>query len=245
MRQAAINIKHYSKTRDQMWRPTSHLSAYIKYGCVSIREVYKTFRSNHEFIRQLYWRDFYANIVYAFPHVLGHPLKKNYNGIRWTNSERLFNAWKTGTTGIPILDAAQRQLLTEGWCHNRGRMISSSMLTKIFLIDWRKGEQFYAQHLVDYDVANNSGGWQWSSSVGADAQPYFRYFNPYLQSKEHDPDCEYIKKYVPELKDVPPKDIHNWETEWVNYKDTKYMKPIVDYAEAKEQSMKMFRGVFK
>lgn len=244
MRQAATNIKHYSKTRDQMSKPTSHLSAYIKYGCVSIREVYKTFRSNHEFIRQLYWRDFYANIVYAFPHVIGHALKSNYDGIRWTNSERLLNAWKTGTTGIPILDAAQRQLLLEGWCHNRGRMISSSMLTKIFLVDWRKGEQFYAQHLVDYDVANNSGGWQWSSSVGADAQPYFRYFNPYLQSKEHDPDCEYIKKYVPELKDVPAKDIHNWETEWPNYKDTKYPKPIVNYAEQKEKSMKMFREAF-
>jgi len=205
--------------------------------------VYKTFKSNHAFIRQLYWRDFYANILYSFPHVLGHNFNSKYDKVKWESNARLFDAWKTGTTGIPIVDASQRQLLFEGWTHNRGRMISSSILTKIFLIDWRKGEQFYAQHLVDYDVANNNGGWQWSAGGGTDAQPWFRYFNPYLQSKEHDPECEYIKKWIPELESVPAKDIHNWETSYVNYKDVKYPKPIVNYAEQKEKSIKMYRNL--
>lgn len=241
MRQAAKNIKNYSKTRDDMSKPTSQLSAYIKFGCISIREVYKVFRSKHEFIRQLYWRDFYANILYAYPQVLGHSLNSKYDKIKWHHNERLFNAWKTGTTGIPILDAAQRQLLQINWVHNRGRMISSSMLTKIFLIDWRKGEQFYAQHLVDYDVGNNNGGWGWSSGGGSDAQPFYRYFNPYLQSKEHDSDCEYIKTWIPELKDVPAKDIHDWDTAWEKHKDCGYPKPIVDYKEQKEKSIKMYK----
>lgn len=241
MKIAAKNIKHYAKTRDELAKPTSQLSAYIKFGCVSIREVYKAFRSKDDFIRQLYWREFYINILYAFPHVLGHSLKPKYDKIRWHHNQRFFDAWCRGETGIPLVDASQRQLLTTGWTQNRGRMISSSVLTKILLIDWRKGERFYAQHLVDYDVANNNGGWQWSSGSGADAQVYFRYFNPYLQSNEHDPDCEYIKTWIPELKNVPPEDIHNWNTEWEKHKECGYPKPIVDYAHQKQISLKMYK----
>jgi deoxyribodipyrimidine photo-lyase len=241
MKIAAKNIQHYARTRDELSKPTSQLSAYIKFGNVSIREVYYAFKSNHAFTRQLYWRDFYGQILYHFPHVLGHSLKPKYDKIKWHNSERLFNAWAKGQTGFPIVDASQRQLLATGWTHNRGRMISSSILTKIFLIDWRKGERFYAQHLVDYDVANNNGGWEWSAGTGADAQPFFRYFNPYMQSEEHDPECEYIKKWIPELKDVPNKAIHNWNTEWENHKDSSYPKPIVDYTEQKEKSLKMYK----
>ncbi len=241
MHQAAKNIAHYAKTRNDLAKPTSQLSAYIKFGNVSVREVYKAFRSKHDFIRQLYWRDFYAGVLFAFPHVLGHALKPNYDKIKWHHNERWFQAWCKGETGIPLVDAAQRQLLQIGWVHNRGRMISSSILTKIFLIDWRKGERFYAENLVDYDVANNNAGWQWSAGTGSDAQPYFRYFNPYLQSKEHDTDCEYIKQWIPELKDVPSKDIHDWENTWMNYKDTRYPKPIVNYAEQKEISLKMYK----
>jgi deoxyribodipyrimidine photo-lyase len=241
IRQAAKNIAHYAKTRNDLAKPTSQLSAYIKFGNVSVREVYKAFRSKHDFIRQLYWRDFYAGVLYAFPHVLGHALKPNYDKIKWHHNERWFQAWCKGETGIPLVDAAQRQLLQIGWVHNRGRMISSSILTKIFLIDWRKGERFYAENLVDYDVANNNAGWQWSAGTGADSQPFFRYFNPYLQSKNNDPDCEYIKQWIPELKDVPSKDIHDWENAWMNYKDTGYPKPIVNYAEQKEISLKMYK----
>lgn len=242
MKIAAKNIKHYASTRDDPSKPTSQLSAYIKFGCVSIREVYHNFKSNTAFIRQLYWRDFYSNILYNFPRVLGHSLNPKYDKIRWHHNERWFNAWCNGMTGIPFVDASQRQLLETGWTHNRCRMISSSILTKILLIDWRKGERFYAEHLVDYDPANNNGGWQWSSGSGADSQPYFRYFNPYTQSKDHDPKCEYIKRWIPELKDVPNEDIHNWDTEWVNHKDIKYPKPIVNYDEQREKSIKMYKN---
>lgn len=238
---AAKNVKRYSATRDEMSKPTSQLSAFLKFGCLSIREVYHAFKSNHAFTRQLYWRDFYGQVLYHYPHVLGHALVPKYDKIKWHYNERWFDAWATGKTGFPLVDASQRQLLKEGWVHNRARMISSSILTKILLIDWRKGEQFYAQHLVDYDVANNNGGWGWSAGVGCDPQPWFRYFNPYLQSQEHDPECEYIKKYVPELKDVPPRAIHKWDTEWENHKTSGYPKPIVSYIEQKERSMKMYK----
>ncbi len=241
MRIAAKNIKRYSSTRDDPNKPTSHLSAYIKFGCISIREVYNIFKSNHSFTRQLYWRDFYANIMYEFPHVIGHSLNIKYDKIKWHNNEQWFNAWAKGETGIPIVDASQRQLITTGWTHNRCRMISSSILTKLLLIDWRKGERFYAQHLVDYDVANNNGGWQSSAGGGSDAQPYFRYFNPYLQSKQHDPDCEYIKKWIKELKDVPNEDIHNWNEAWENHKECGYPKPIINYIEQKEKSLKIYK----
>ena len=241
IKQALHNVQHYSKTRDELSKPTSQLSAYIKFGCISIREVYKLFKTNSAFIRQLYWRDFYAQILFHFPHVLGHSLNKKYDKIKWHSNSSWFNKWCNGTTGFPIVDASQRQLLHSGWTHNRGRMISSSFLIKILLIDWRKGEQFYAEHLVDYDPANNNGGWQWSSGGGSDAQPYFRYFNPYLQSKEHDPECEYIKTWIPELKNVPPKDIHNWETEWINHKNSGYPKPMVNYSEQKEKSIAMYK----
>ena len=180
-------------------------------------------------------------MLYGFPRVLGHSLNPKYDKIKWHHNERWFDAWKKGETGIPLVDASQRQLLQTGWTHNRGRMISSSVLIKILLIDWRKGEQFYAQHLVDYDVANNNGGWSWSAGSGADSQPYFRYFNPYMQSKEHDPKCEYIKQWIPELKDIPNEDIHKWDTEWEKHKDCKYPKPIVDYKEQKEKSIKMYK----
>jgi len=242
MRIAAKNIKHYAQTRDEPSKPTSELSAFIKFGCVSIREVYHAFKSKHEFIRQLYWRDFYGQILYNFPHVLGHSFNTKYDKIRWHHNSNWLKAWSKGITGIPLVDASQRQLLTTGWTHNRCRMISSSILTKILLIDWRIGERFYAKHLVDYDVANNNGGWQWSVGSGVDAQPFYRYFNPYLQSKEHDTDCEYIKKWIPELRDVPNNSIHNWETEWENHKDCGYPKPIINYANQKQISLKMYKN---
>lgn len=241
IRIAAKNIKHYAQTRDELLKPTSQLSAFIKFGNVSIREVYYAFKSNHAFIRQLYWREFYSQVLYDHPYVLGHSLNRKYDKIKWHDNKRLFDAWCKGITGIPIVDASQRQLLQTAWTHNRGRMISSSILIKILLIDWREGERFYAQHLVDYDVANNSGGWQWSSGGGSDSNPYFRYFNPYTQSKEHDPKCEYIKRWIPELRSVDPDDIHNWDTAWEKHKDCGYPKPIVDYKEQREKSIKMYK----
>jgi deoxyribodipyrimidine photo-lyase len=241
MKIAAKNIKQYSKTHNELSKPTSQLSAYIKFGCVSIREVYKAFRSKEDFIRQLYWRDFYANILYAFPRVLGHSLKEKYDKIKWHSNQRWFDAWCKGQTGFPVVDAGMRQMNHTGYMHNRARLIVSSFLIKTLLIDWRKGEKYFAQKLTDYDVASNNGNWQWTSGSGADSQPYFRIFNPWRQGEEYDPDCEYIKQWIPELKDVPAKDIHNWETENINYKEVKYPKPIVNYEYQRDNALKMYK----
>ena len=247
LKEAIKTQKHYSRTRDDISYNTSLLSAYIKFGCLSIREIYKAFHHNKDFIRQLHWRDFYAQVMYFNPQVIGGALKPNYNKIKWHNSGRLFKAWCDGKTGFPIVDAAMRQLNTIGWMHNRGRMIVSSFLTKILLIDWRLGERYFATKLVDYDPANNNGGWQWSAGTGADSQPYFRIFNPFLQSQNHDPDCEYIKRWVPELKDVENDVIHNWNDKEKIYKENiniKYSRPIVDYTEQKEKALKMYKTIY-
>ena len=245
LKDAVKTQKHYSRTRDNISYNTSLLSAYIKFGCLSIREIYKAFHNNKDFIRQLHWRDFYSQVMYFNPQVIGGALKPNYNKIKWHNSGRLFNAWCDGKTGFPIVDAAMRQLNTIGWMHNRGRMIVSSFLTKILLIDWRLGERYFATKLVDYDPANNNGGCQWSAGTGADSQPYFRIFNPFLQSQNHDPDCEYIKRWVPELLEVPNEIIHDWnDKEKRREINSKYPDPIVDYSEQKEKALKMYKEVY-
>ena len=243
--QAYQNIKQYSKTHNELDKSTSQLSAYIKFGCVSIREVYKTFRSNHDFIRQLFWRDFYANILYSFPYVLGSSMKPNYNKIKWHHNSNWFNKWTKGETGFPIVDAGMRELNTTGYMHNRTRLIVASFLVKILLISWEHGEKYFAQRLVDYDPASNNGNWQWISGSGADSQPYFRIFNPWLQTKEYDHECKYIKKWIPELNTVPVKDILKWHTEYVNYKKIEYFKPMCSYDEQKEKALKMYEEVFK
>jgi deoxyribodipyrimidine photo-lyase len=244
LRIAATNIKHYSKTHNDLNHSASMLSAYIKFGCVSIREVYKIFRSKTDFIRQLIWRDFYANILFSFPHVLGSAMKPNYNKVKWHHNSNWFQAWCDGKTGFPVVDAGMRQLNVTGYMHNRARLIVSSFLIKTLLVDWQEGEKYFAKHLVDYDPASNNGNWQWSAGSGADSQPYFRIFNPWIQGSDYDPDCEYIKKWVPELSEVDPKAIHNWATEWQNYKDVKYPKPICNYEEQKDKALQMYRHVF-
>jgi deoxyribodipyrimidine photo-lyase len=241
---AAKNIKNYPRTHNELSQPTSQLSAYIKFGCISIREVYKTFRSKHDFIRQLFWRDFYANILYSFPQVLGHALKPNYNKVRWHHNTNWFNAWTKGETGFPVVDAGMRELNETGYMHNRARLITSSFLIKTLLIDWQKGEQYFAKKLTDYDPASNNGNWQWTAGSGADSQPYFRIFNPWLQGENFDPNCEYIKKWVPELKDVPVKDILHWEDTYSQYKNIKYPRPICNYEEQKDKALTMYKSIF-
>ena len=241
MKISAKNIKNYSKTHNDLEKPTSQLSAYIKFGCVSIREVYKTFRSKHDFIRQLYWRDFYSGILYSFPQVLGDALKPKYNKMKWHHNSRWFKSWCNGETGFPVVDAGMRQLNSTGYMHNRSRLIVASFLVKTLLISWEEGEKYFATRLTDYDPASNNGNWQWIAGSGADSQPFFRIFNPWSQQEEHDPDCEYIKKWVPELSSLEPKIIHNWETEYVNYKEIKYPKPICDYADQKDKVLKMYK----
>jgi deoxyribodipyrimidine photo-lyase len=240
MRIAAKNIKHYAQTRDELSKPTSQLSAFIKFGNISIREVFYAFKSNQSFIRQLYWRDFYSNILYEFPHVLGHSLNKKYDKIRWHHNERWFQAWTKGETGFPIVDAGMRQLNTTGYMVNRARLITMSFLIKTMLIDYRLGERYFATKLTDYDPASNNGNTLWVMGGGADSQQYMRIFSPTIQAKEHDSDCKYIKSWIKELRDVDNEIILNWETEWQNHKEIKYPKPILDYSEQRKKALDMY-----
>lgn len=188
----------YAKVRDYpALDKTTKLSAYIKFGCVSIREVYFNYNKVKELQRELIWREFYANILYYFPYVLGNSFKEKYDTIGWTNNKEWFKKWCQGKTGYAMVDAGMCQLNKTGWMHNRLRMITAMFLTKDLLIDWRWGEKYFATKLVDYDPASNNGGWQWSASTGTDAQPYFRIFNPELQLKRYDKDYEYIRTWMP------------------------------------------------
>jgi len=225
---AVRDIKNYDATHNDLNKKTTELSAAIKFGCVSIREVYKALHSKTGLIRQLYWRDFYANILYEFPQVLGHSLKPKYDKIKWHHNSNWFSAWCKGETGFPIVDAGMRQMNTTGYMHNRSRLIVASFLVKTLLIDWREGEKYFAQTLTDYSPENNNGNWQWISSSGADSQPFLN--------------CEYIKKWVPELATLDPKIIHNWETEWINHKDIKYPKPICNYSEQRDKALKIYKA---
>ena len=241
---AVRTLNNYGTSHNDLNKHTTELSAYIKFGCISIRETYYALHSKTALIRQLYWRDFYANIMYEFPNVIGHSLKSKYDKIHWHHNSNWFNAWKKGETGYPIVDAGMRQMNTTGYMHNRARLIVASFLVKTLLIDWREGEEYFAQTLTDYDVANNNGNWQWISGGGADSQPYFRVFNPWRQAEEYDPKCEYIKKWVPELKDVPTKDLLKWYTKYIEYKDIKYPEPIVIYEDQREKVLKMYSSIF-
>ncbi|RMG39833.1 MAG: deoxyribodipyrimidine photo-lyase [Candidatus Dadabacteria bacterium] len=248
-RRAALKIlrnisrfENYDETRNfPAISGTTGLSAHNKFGTVSIREVYHAIRkrlgSSHTLIRELYWRDFFTHLAFFFPHVFGHSFHKKYDQIEWTTSRKHFAAWRSGQTGFPIVDAGMRELNTTGFMHNRVRMIAASFLVKDLHIDWRKGEKYFASRLVDYDPAVNNGNWQWAASTGCDAQPYFRIFNPWLQQKKFDPDCEYIKKWIPELAPLSPLQIHNL------YKGSDfsgYPAPIVDHSEAREIAEELF-----
>lgn len=242
-------FKDYGKTRNLIYIPTTQLSGYLKFGCISSKEMYKVliekgFSKSHDLIRQLVWRDFYIHILDAYPHVLkGKSFKPQYDMIKWENDTKLFNAWKEGKTGFPIVDACMRQLNTVGYMHNRGRLIVASFLIKTLFIDWRKGEKYFAQQLIDYDPAANNGNWQWVAGSGVDSQPYFRIFNPWSQSEKHDKDAIYIKQWCPELTDVPAKDIHNWFKTYDDYlkNGIHYIKPIVDYSERRKMVLDKYK----
>ena len=249
----AINIlktaiktqSHYSKTHNDLNKPTSHLSAYINFGNLSIREVYYAFKSNTEFIRQLYWGSFYANVIYNYPNIIHKSLNPKYDNIKWNQNERWFKKWCNGETNVPIIDACMKELNTTGFLHGRGRLIVSSFLVKTMLINYKKGEKYFANNLTDYNITNNLNNWMWITGNGASSQEYFKIFNPWTQGLEHDPDAEYIKKWLPELQDVPAKAIHNWYKEWENYKDIGYGKPILDYEEQREKCLKMYKDALK
>lgn len=248
------NIKkldNYNLIRNIPEFETSHLSAYIKFGCISIREVYWKIRDLYGFendlLSQLYWREFYYYIVYYYPQVLhGENFQKKYDKIVWTNNEEYFQKWCNGQTGYPIVDAGMMQLNQTGFMHNRLRLITANFLNRMLNLDWRWGEKYYATQLIDYDPSVNNGNWQWIASSGVDPKPYFqRLFNPWLQSKKFDNDAKYIKKWLPQLKDVPNNELHQWDKYCSNYdlKKINYIMPIVNYKEARQLSIQTFRKV--
>ena len=231
----------YNENRNILEYKTTMLSAFINMGVVSIREIYYSIKKkNSGIITELYWRDFYYNILYFFPHIVGSSFKEKYKKIKWENKPVFFEKWKKGETGFPIVDACMKQLNSTGYMHNRGRMIVSSFLTKDLLTDWKKGEKYFAQNLIDYNISANNGGWQWAAGTGTDAQPFFRIFNPWTQSQKFDPKCNYIKKWVPQLKNIEPKKIH----EWNKYCDEKiYFKPIVEHDVQRKKALDMYKSI--
>lgn len=249
-------FKNYSEERDYPSKEgTTKLSAYLKLGLVSIREVANAAlkSENEALLRELIWRDFYYYISHHFNYVLLPLTEKNLKGKRnfdkskpnWKTTSPIVESnlerWKKGETGFPIVDAGMRQLNSIGWMHNRIRMIVASFLIKDLGINWQEGEMYFAQKLIDYDPAQNNGGWQWINGSGVDSQPYNRIFNPWEQAKKWDPDAEYIKKWVPELRSCTTEIIHNWDKvhlEMLRFKE--YFSPIVDHKEAREDYLKSF-----
>lgn len=235
-------LRGYHETRDFPGQDgTSRLSPYLRFGLVSIRECYRAAQGKPgaaKWIGELIWRDFYAMILYRFPDSATKEFQEQYRDIKWSYDKAHIKAWKEGKTGYPIVDAAMRQLLIEGWMHNRARMIVASFLTKHLQVDWRIGEEHFAQHLMDYELASNVGGWQWAASTGTDAQPYFRVFNPTLQSEKFDPAGKYIHRFVPELKSVQGKGIHSPED---NLLKGSYPPPVVDHSKARNAAIALFK----
>jgi deoxyribodipyrimidine photo-lyase len=218
-------IQHYHQTRDYpAVKGTTRLSVHLRFGTVSIRKLAQiALKKNDVWLGELIWRDFYAMILFHFPQVVTKAFKPAYDRIPWRNDELGFEKWCEGKTGYPIVDAGMRELNETGFMHNRVRMITASFLTKHLLIDWRWGEAYFAKKLLDYDLASNNGGWQWAASSGCDAAPYFRVFNPALQTQKFDADHEYIKLWVPE-----------WGT-------SKYPNPMVDHQVARDRVLKVYK----
>jgi len=222
-------IRNYKEQRDiPSVEGTSRLSVHLRFGTISIRELaFEAGGLNETFLNELIWRDFYQMILWHFPHIVGNAFKPEYDKIKWRNNEKEFEVWCNGMTGYPIVDAGMRQLNETGYMHNRVRMIVASFLTKHLLIDWRWGEAYFAKKLLDFDLAANNGGWQWAAGSGCDAAPYFRIFNPYLQTKKFDPELKYIRKWVPEFEELT------------------YPQPIVDHEMARKRCLEVYAVALK
>jgi deoxyribodipyrimidine photo-lyase len=249
------DIQHYHIQRDFPAKDaTSHLAAYLNIGVLSIRQcLHAAIRANNGklaegesgvavWISELLWREFYHHILVGYPRVSRHqPFKLQTNQIAWRNAPDELHAWQTGQTGFPIIDAAMRQLKQTGWMHNRLRMIVAMFLTKNLLIDWREGERWFMQHLIDGDLAANNGGWQWSASTGTDSVPYFRIFNPISQSKKFDPHGAFIRRWLPELKMVDDQHIHApFSAKDQRYAACKYPQPMVDLSDTRKRALAAF-----
>ncbi|MEY3645660.1 MAG: hypothetical protein RL127_368 [Bacteroidota bacterium] len=219
-------IRNYGEKRDFPALPgTSRLSVHLRFGTISIRSlVLRALGKSEIWLNELIWRDFYFNIVHHFPHISdGHAFRREYDRMEWRNNEVEFEAWTNGQTGYPIVDAGMRELNATGFMHNRVRMIVASFLVKHLLIDWRWGEAYFAAKLLDFDFAANNGGWQWAAGSGCDAAPYFRVFNPTLQTKKFDGELAYIRKWVPEFQELT------------------YAKPIVNHEFARERVLAAYK----
>ncbi len=216
---------HYDKTRDYpAVNGTTRLGVHLRFGTVSVRQLAAQAMSlNPVLLNELVWREFYMAILWHYPHVVNGAFKKEYDNIIWRNNEHEFAAWCAGQTGFPIIDAGMRQLNETGYMHNRVRMIVASFLTKDLLIDWRWGEAYFAEKLLDYDLSANNGGWQWAAGSGCDAAPYFRVFNPLLQTQKFDPELKYIRQWVPE------------------YDQLTYVRPIVAHDVARDRCLKVYK----
>ena len=246
----------YHEARDYPGRKgVSYLSVHLRFGTVSIRQVaalaVRQARQGsagaQTWLSELAWRDFYFMILWHHPQVLTQSFKPEYDGVQWDEAPELWQAWCEARTGYPLVDAAMRQLLQTGYMHNRLRMVVASFLTKDLGIDWRRGERFFAQHLNDYDLAANNGGWQWAASTGCDAQPWFRIFNPVTQSQRFDPEGKFIRRYLPELARVPDAHIHFPAAMKPAAlaacglrPGVDYPLPVVDHARARERTLMRF-----
>jgi deoxyribodipyrimidine photo-lyase len=222
-------IKEYDKYRDYPSADkTSHLGPHLRFGTVSIRRiVMDTLEENAVFLGELIWREFFMQILFNFPDVITGNFKPKYNNIEWRNNEEEFERWCSGETGYPLVDSGMRQLNATGYMHNRVRMITAGFLCKHLLIDWRWGEVYFAQKLLDYELSSNNGNWQWAAGTGCDAAPYFRIFNPDTQLQKFDRDKEYVKKWIED------------------YDRPGYPKPIVDHDFARKRAISAYKSALK
>lgn len=244
-------LNFYHEERDYpARRGTSQLSPHLRFGTISIRTLVKKAwhrlqegktEGAQTWLSELIWRDFFSMILFHFPHVVENAFRPEFDHLAFPNRLDYFQAWCEGRTGYPIVDAAMRQLNQTGWMHNRLRMIVASFLVKDLHIDWRWGEAYFAEKLIDFDLASNNGGWQWAASTGCDAQPYFRIFNPILQSKKFDPDGQFIRQFVPELKHYDREMIHTPWLEPLLLPNT-YPLPLVDHAKARDITLSLFEA---
>ncbi len=248
-------VDHYESQRDiPSIKGTSGLSAYLNIGAISPRYLLTLLINRYpdilqqqphqafSWLNELIWREFYRHLLWHFPDLIKNQNFNNkYNNLPWLNNPDDIVAWQQGKTGYPVVDAAMRQLNQTGWMHNRLRMIVASFLTKHLLVDWRIGEQYFMEHLIDGDFAANNGGWQWSAGTGCDAQPYFRVFNPISQSKKFDPDGEFIRNYLPELSEIPDKEIHFPHDYIAKHTLDCYWPAVVEHKQARERALAFYK----
>ncbi|SFN60225.1 deoxyribodipyrimidine photo-lyase type I [Formivibrio citricus] len=251
----ARRIEHYHVLRDYPARKgPSYLSTHLRFGTVSIRQLVRLALANPGegaecWLKELCWREFYQQLLWHRPDLVEHTFRPEFDRLPFPNREDWFAAWCAGRTGYPLVDAGMRQLNQTGWMHNRLRMITASFLVKDLLIDWRRGERYFAEKLLDFDLASNNGGWQWAASVGCDAQPWFRIFNPVTQSRKFDPAGHFIRRYCPELARLPDSAIHApWlaaplELESAGIRQGQdYPHPLVDHASQRQAALALFKA---